>query len=147
MCHVLCVHVNFYSFVTILSCRVGYVLCCIHFILLLIWLHFFLFFSFMLIKNVTCFSRYLCCRVRVGVACSIYTPYNLFLLVLYRLFCHFGLIPRLDFFRRCKVSSYKRSSPISSLNDATLLVSMPVYLNVVLISVWLSRYCRVYKMS
>lgn len=100
-------------------------------------------FPFTLIKNVAC----LCCPVRVGVARLIYTPYNLFILPVYQFFCHFGLIPRFDFFRRCKVSCYKSRLPISSRNAATLLVSMPVYLKVVLISVWFSRYCKVYKVS
>lgn len=107
----------------------------------------FLFFPFMLIKNVTCFSRYLCCQVRVGVACYIYTPYNLFLLVLYRLFCHFGLIPRLDFFRRCKVSFYKRSSPVASLIAAIFSVSIPQYIYVVLMSSWLYIYCNANNVS
>lgn len=107
----------------------------------------FFFFSLLTLFFWTLIFRYLYCPVGVGQSCFIYIPYNLFLLVLHRLFYHFGLIPRFDFFRRCNAFCYKSNPPISSRNAATLLVSMPVYLNVVLISVWLSKYCKVYNVS
>ena len=107
----------------------------------------FLFFPFMLIKNVTCFSRYLCCPVRVGVARLIYTPYNPFILPVYWLFCHFGLISRFDFFRRCKVSCYKSRSPVASLIAAIFSASIPQYMYVVRISSWLYIYCSANNVS